>query len=386
MPLEELLQRLVKGAPGTKCFLTAYLDLRPDAGGKKTYPVFLKRRLPELAARFPPHSPEHAAFISAAGQVQKYLAQKPDPSWKGIALFASAAEEFFLPVPLPHAPVNQMDAGPCPSLLPLLIHADLYQTYGLIAADSRQARLFLVRLSRVEKQLTLSWEDTHSTRFGRMGLSTQRFQRHQQEHIKQRAKEIAENMEAWIRLEKAEHLFAAAEEDLAGELHGRWSAAVKKKLTALPAVNPRDPEHKLLAAAATLLRALGREKAQSLARRILEEDAPVGRGTAGPEATMNALLNHQAERVVLDSAFQASGWICEKCASLGSGGTPRTCPLCAGEIHPAELAQEIACRAAAQGVPLHCTQNFPPLLKAGGIAAMLKYQTRPPAGRARNIR
>ena len=40
MPLEELLQRLVKGTPGKKYILTAYLDLRPDAAGRKPIRFF----------------------------------------------------------------------------------------------------------------------------------------------------------------------------------------------------------------------------------------------------------------------------------------------------------------------------------------------------------
>ncbi len=386
MPLEELLQRLVKGTPGNKYFLTAYLDLGPDASGKKTYPVFLKSRLTELASRFSPHSPEHSHFLKDSKRVQKFLEEQLDPSWRGIAFFACDPENVFIPVPMPQPPANKLEIAPCPLLFPLLRYSDLYQTYGLVAADSRQARLFLVRLSRVEKRLILSWEDSHSTRFGRMGLSTQRFQRHQKEHLKQRAKEIAENMEKWISFEKVEYLFSVVEEELAGELGNQWSASARKKLVDLPATDPRDPDHKILAAAEALLRARGREKAELLAKKILEEAAPLGRGTVGPEPTMSALLNHQAERIVLDAQFQASGWTCEKCAFSGSGGIPSSCPLCAGRILAAELSEEIVCRAASQGVPLHFTQNFPPVLKAGGIAAMLKYKTTARANRRPNRR
>lgn len=384
MPLEELLRRLVKGIPGNKYFLTAYLDLRPDASGKKTYPVFLKSRLAELATRFSPHSPEHSYFVKDSRQIQKFLEEKLDPSWKGIALFACAPADLFMPVPMPQPPANKLEVAPSPLLFPLLRTSDLYRTYGIVAADSRQARLFLVRFSRIEKQLTLSWEDSQITRSGRISLSTQRIQRHQQEHLKQRAKEISENLEKWISLEKAEYLFSATEEDLSGELGKQWSAATKKKLIDLPATEPRDPDYKILASAAALLLAHAREKAEALAKKILEEAAPLGQGTIGPEPTMSALLNHQAERVVLDAQFQASGWACEKCGSLGSGGTPSTCPLCGGRIHTAELSEEIVCRAASQGVPLHFTQNFPPILKAGGIAAILKYKTAAKPSRPRN--
>jgi len=381
MPLEELLQRLVKGTPGQRYFLSAYLDLRPDANGKKTYPIFLKSRLSELASHFPVHSREQSFFVKDSKQIQKYLQEKLDPSWKGIALFACAPENLFLSIPMPLPPINALEITAGPLLFPLLRYSDLYQTYGIIVADSRQARLFLISLSRTEKQLTLSWEDSHSTRFGRMGLSTQRFQRHQKEHIKQRAKEIAENMEKWLNLVRAEYLFLAAEEEMSGELFKHWSTVAKKKLIDLPGVDTRDPDHKILGAAAALLQTITREKAEILAKKVLEEAAPLGQGTVGPESTVNALQNHQVERIVLDSQFHASGWACDGCVNLGSGGTPVHCPLCDGTIRSIDLHEEIVRKANAQGLPLFFTHNFPPLLKAGGVAAMLKYKTSPKAAK-----
>lgn len=374
MPLEELLQRLVKRTTRRKYFLSAYLDLRPDASGKKYYPVFLKSRLSELAGHFPVHSPEKSFFIKDSKQIQKYLEEKLDPSWKGIALFACAPEDLFLSIPMPLPPVSALRVAPCPLLFPLLQCSELFQTYGVVVADSRNARLFLVSLYGTEKQLTFSWEDSHSTRFGRMGLSIQRFQRHQREHIKQRAKEIAENMERWMNRQRAKYLFWAAEEEISGELDKHWSTATKKKLIDLPAVDTRDPDRKIQAAAAALLQKITREKAEILARKALDEAASLGRGTVGPEATVDALQNHQIERLILDSQFHASGWACDDCARLGSGGTPAHCPYCGGKIRPIDLSEEIACRATAQGLSLSFTYHFSPLLQAGGVAATLKYK------------
>jgi hypothetical protein len=214
-----------------------------------------------------------------------------------------------------------------------------------------------------------------------MGLSTQRFQRHQKEHIKQRAKEIVENVEKWLNLVRAEYLFLAAEEEMSNELRKHWSTATKKELIALPGVDTRDPDHKILAAAAALLQTITRETAEILAKKVLEEAAPLGQGTVGPESTVNALQNHQVERIVLDSQFQASGWACDGCVNLGSGGTPAHCPLCDGTIRSIDLHEEIICKAKSQGLPLFFTHNFPPLLKAGGVAAMLKYKTGPKAAK-----
>jgi peptide subunit release factor 1 (eRF1) len=79
--------------------------------------------------------------------------------------------------------------------------------------------------------------------------------------------------------------------------------------------------------------------------------------------------------MVLDARFQATGWRCPKCSSLGSGGSPSACPYCQGEISSADLREEIIAKAKSQGVGLFFTENSPPLMKAGGIGALLKYKT-----------
>jgi peptide subunit release factor 1 (eRF1) len=149
---------------------------------------------------------------------------------------------------------------------------------------------------------------------------------------------------------------------------------MKKKLIALPSVEPHDPDHKILAASIATLQTISRQKAEALARQILEEAEPLGQATAGPEPTLSALQGHQIERMVLDARFKATGWRCPKCGSLGSGGSPTACPYCQGEIGSANLREEIIAKAKAQGMELFFTEDFSPLMKAGGIGALLKYK------------
>jgi len=375
MPLDELLQRLINVTPSKKSFISTYLDLSPDRSGKKLHTVFLKNRLPELTNFLPTRSPERSFLTKDIKRIQKYLEEELDPAWKGIALFACAADDLFVPIPMPLPPDNVLSLAPYPQLFPLIRQADLYQTHAVVVADSRQARLFLVRLGRLEKQLTLSWQDKHTTRFGRMGWSLDRFRRHREEHVKQRAKEIAENLEKLINSGKTEYLFAAAEEGMEAELKKQLPTAMRRKLIPLPSLEPHDPDHKILSAAFQALQTISTKKAEGLAKHILEEAEPLGQATAGPEPILNAIQNHQIERIVLDGRFKATGWRCPKCTSLGIGGSPSTCPFCQGEIYPADLREEIVAKAKSQGVELSFTENFPPLLKAGGIAGLLKYKT-----------
>lgn len=374
MPLDELLQRLIYVIPGQKTFLSVYLDLRPDQSGKKRHTIFLKNRLSELMNLLPVRSFERSLLAKDIKRIQKYLEEDLDPAWKGLALFTCAADDLFVPVSMPWPPENAIDFASYPYLFSLIRHTDLYQTHAVVAASSRNARLFLVRLGRPEKQLTLSWEDKHTTRFGRMGWSLPRFQRHQQEHIKQRAKEMLENLEKLINSGKTEYLFAVAEEGIEAEFKKQLPTGLKKKLTPLSSVEPHDPDHKILAASIAALQTISRQKAEGLARQILEEAQPLGQATAGPEPTLSALQGHQIERMVIDARFKATGWRCPQCCSVGSGGSPTACPYCQGEICAADLREEIIAKAKAQGVELFFTENFSPLMKAGGIGALLKYK------------
>jgi peptide chain release factor subunit 1 len=374
MPFDESVQRLVKVSPGPKTFLSAYLDLRPDGSGKKHYPVFLKNRLPELSKLLPSHSREQSLLSQGIKRLQRYLEKDLEPSWKGIALFACASEELFLPIPMPIPPENNLAWSPYPHLFSLLRYADLYRTYAIVVADSRQARLYLVNDGRPEKQLSLFWEDKHTTRFGRMGWSLPKFQRHIQEHIKQRAKETVENLGKMIPAKKTNLLFTVTEEGMEAEIKKQLPFPLKKKQVPLPSLDPHDPDHKILSGAFAALQKISRERGEALAKHILDEAQPLGKATAGPEPTMSALQNHQVDRLVFDTRFQAHGWRCSRCGLLGMGGLPGACLRCQGETFSAELREDMVLRAQAGGVELFFTENFSPLIKAGGVGSLLKFR------------
>ncbi len=373
MPLDEFVQSLVKVRPDRKSFLSVYLDLRSEGRGKKLHTVFLKNRLPELAQALPAHSREQALLARDIKRVQKYLEEKLDPSWKGIALFACAAGDLFLPIPLPLPPENELVLSSQPHLFSLVRQADLCRPYAVLAADSRQARLFWIQDGRLEKQRTLVWEEEHTTRFGRMGLSIQKYQRHIQGHTRQRMKEAVENLVKWVGRGKLEYLFIATEEGMGGEIKKHLPSPWRKKQCSLASVDPRDPDHKILSAAFEAIQGLLREKAEALSLQLLEEAQPLGKATAGPEPTLSALQNHQIDHLVLDGRFQAEGWQCLVCGYLGTGGVPRSCPLCQGATRSAELREAIVFLARSRGVGLSFTERFSPLVKAGGIGAVLKF-------------
>jgi len=375
MPLNELLQRLVRVTPGQKSFLSVYLDLRPNRTGKKLYPVFLKTRLREISSLLPARAAEQSLCNQDIKRIQKYLEEELDPAWKGIAIFACAADDLFLPIPMPLSPENDVTLSSIPQLFSLVRHKALYQTHAVVEANSRQARLFLIRLGTLSKQINLSWENKHTTRFGRMGWSLPRFQRHLQEHSKQRGKEIVENVKKLILRENPEYLFLAAEEEMEAELKKQLPASLIKKMVPLSVLDLHAPDHKLLSTAAEALRAISQEKAETFSKYILEEAEPLGRATSGTEATLSALQNHQIERMVFDARFKATGWGCPACNSLGIGGVPRSCPYCQATIFPSNLREKILAKAQSQGVDLFFTENFSTLLKAGGVAALLKYKT-----------
>jgi peptide chain release factor subunit 1 len=358
MPFDEMLKRLVTVTPGEKSILSVYLDLRPDGTGKKLYPVYLRNRIPDLFNFLPSSSPSQSLLVQDLKRVQKYLEEKLNPSWKGLALFACAPLDLFLPIPLLTPPENALVLDSIPHIFSLVRQEKLYEPYGLLIAGSRYARIFFLRSGQIDKRLDISWEEKHSTRFGRMGLSLPRFKRHLQEHLKRRAKEIVEKLDQWNPRGKMKYLFLIAEEGMEAELKKQIPSPWRKILFPLSSGDVHDPDHAILSLAADAI-----------------QETPKGEATSGPEPTLNALQTHQAERLVLDARFRAMGWRCGACHFLGIGGIPQGCPVCQGPILAADLREGIAHRAKSQGIDLLFTQDYPPLLSAGGIASGLKYKT-----------
>jgi rubrerythrin len=375
MPFAEMLQRLVTVPPGENSVLSVYLDLRPDGTGKKLYPVYLRNRIPELFNLLPSPSSSQSSLVQDLKRVQKYLEEEVNPSWKGLALFACSARDLFLPIPLLSAPENSLALDSIPHLFSLVRQESLYEPYGILIAGSRHARIFFLRSGQIDKRLDISWEEKHSTRFGRMGLSLPRFRRHLQEHLKQRAKEIVEKLDPWNPRGKMKYLFLVAEEGMEAELKKQFPSAWRKILFPLSPGNVHDPDHAIFSYAADAIQEISRQEAESLAKRILEEGEPKGEATSGPEPTLNALQTHRTEKLVLDTRFHAMGWRCGACHFLGIGGVPQSCPVCQGPIHAGDLREGIARHAKSQGIDLFFTQGYPPLLRAGGIASGLKYKT-----------
>jgi peptide subunit release factor 1 (eRF1) len=186
-------------------------------------------------------------------------------------------------------------------------------------------------------------------------------------------KEAVETLIKLVGRGKMDYIFTVTEEGMEGEIKKHLPSALRKKQGSLPSLDPRDPDHRILSGAFEAIQALMRARAEALVRQLLDEAQPMGRATAGPEPTLSALQNHQVERLVLDERFQAEGWRCEACGYLGTGGVPRSCPLCQGATRSAELREAIVLLAQSQGIDLSFTERFSPLVKAGGIGAMLKF-------------
>ncbi len=374
MVLDGFLQDLIKLPMGSKLVLSAYLDLRPERGGKKHYLVYLKNRLVEIKKSFPARAPEQTELDKNIKLIHKFFDEERNTAWKGLAIFACASANLFVALPLLQPAENYMSYEQIPHLFSLLLQTPLYQPHVVIVASSRQASLNLIHMGYLAKQMNFSWEDKHTTRFGRMGWSLPKFQRHLQEHLKQRSKEIVENLEKLIIPEKWEYLFVVAEKGIEGELKRQMPTALNKKRISLPDSDIHDPLAKILGAATETLMNLFRNEGEKLAHYILEEAEPMGRAACGPERVLSALRDRKIERLVLDKEFSAPGWRCAACFSLGFGGSPKVCPYCQGMILETNLREEIVFKAKSQGLEILFTEKCAPLLKVGGIGALFKYK------------
>jgi len=324
--------------------------------GKKTLLRFSQEPPLRTCRPFPPHSARSFHFAKTPAD-PKFLEEKLDPSWKGLAIFSLRPRELFLAVHAAGRPPTSWSL-PVPFLFRCFARR-LYLTYGLVAAiPARPA--FLVRQSRVESSSPFPGKIPFDP-FRPDGLSTQR-SASSEGASQTAAKEIAENMEKWISLERAEYLFSAAEEELPRAEQPLVSR--REKETRRPhRGGSRDRSIKFFRPPRRSSDARG--KRPKFWPKKFWKRLPLWGGRRGSEPTMNALLNHQAERVILDARFQASAGYAEV-RQPGTGERRAAAPFAPGKsVRPNSRKKSSAAPRRRGSFAFH--PEFCPLLKAGEL-------------------
>jgi hypothetical protein len=348
--LNATLARLAALPPSTEApYLTVSLDWRPEGSAPGRFeapePKRSERRAPreeDGAPRRPAwqelrrdldetvnsYGPRGAAFESLTTDMERlttYLNEELDPVATGVVVIACHHQGVFEPVPLDVPVDSGFTVGPIPMLRQLARAADDYPPYAILAADQRDAFLWLMEGQTWDRGIQL--EATGYPRKQQQGgWSQQRYQNRADERVEAFARTIAEETRRAFEAVNApvpyDYLIISANEQmftlLTSELHETIKELVLGQIT-LP-IDANITE--VTAAAQPLVEEAERKREMEAVQAVRDGVGAGGRGVAGAVDTITALETGQVMTLVMNDDFSQPGWADYTLPLYGVGSPP----------------------------------------------------------------
>jgi peptide chain release factor subunit 1 len=348
MALEETMSRLADIDVGELPFITAYLDLRPEAtGGKpelRSGLVVLKDRLREIRKTFLPRGAALDSFEADRERIETYIRLDRSASARAAAIFACSGAGIFEALETGAHFENQVTVAPRPDLYQLARLLDVHETSILALVDSNTARLFVHRLGVLSEKPGLDEDPVHFQKRATGGWSQARYQRHIDKHRRDFAEEVAQHLNALDEEVNAKHILLAGDEVAITPLTKQLARSVAKKVRNVLRIHIRAPRDDVEAIVEPVVRELEAQEAASLVGQLVAEIRRTALGVAGVEETLRALTNAQVDVLFIDDEATV------------------------------DRRAEFVSQATATGADIEVLHGDEQLLALGGVAALLRYR------------
>jgi hypothetical protein len=354
MDLSATLARLAALPPSTEApYLTVSLDWRPEGSAPGRFeapePKRSERRAPreeDGAPRRPAweqlrrdldetvhsYGPRGAAFESLTADMERlttYLDEELDPAATGVVVIACHHQGVFEPVPLDLPVDSGFTVGPIPSLRQLARAADDYPPYAIIAADQRDAVLWLMEGQTWDRGVELE-ASGYPRKQQQGGWSQRRYQNRADERVEAFARTIAEEtrraFEEVNAPVKYEYLIVATAEPMSTALNGAFHESIKQRILGQLQLPIEADITEIAAEAEPLIEEAERKREMEAVQAVRDGVGAGGKGVAGAQDTITALETGQVMTLVMNDDFSQPGWADYTLPLYGVGSPPREHP------------------------------------------------------------
>jgi hypothetical protein len=354
MDLSATLARLAALPPSTEApYLTVSLDWRPEGSAPGRFeapePKRSERRAPreeDGAPRRPAweqlrrdldetvhsYGPRGAAFESLTADMERlttYLDEELDPAATGVVVIACHHQGVFEPVPLDRPVDSGFTVGPIPSLRQLARAADDYPPYAIIAADQRDAVLWLMEGQTWDRGVELE-ASGYPRKQQQGGWSQRRYQNRADERVEAFARTIAEEtrraFEEVNEPVKYEYLIVATAEPMSTALNGAFHESIKQRILGQLQLPIEADITEIAAEAEPLIEEAERKREMEAVQAVRDGVGAGGKGVAGAQDTITALETGQVMTLVMNDDFSQPGWADYTLPLFGVGSPPREHP------------------------------------------------------------
>lgn len=303
----------------------------------------------ELAAN---ESEQLKVFDLAVERVEEFLLHHFTPRHPGLALYSAVNPEYFLAVPLPGRPLQDVAWSQQAVLTPLVGMMDEYEHVAVALVDKREARLFMTYLGAIDlyeliegastgKHAPGDWPHrTRSTgiRGGRStpgkagmiawsGMAQSRQGRRHEEFVMQHLREVAQALMQMMHEQPFDRLFLAGTEEAVEMLRNNLPKPLKARFAESLPLPITASESEVLTAALEASQRRERETEVETVKRLVER---AGGAVLGLDETLRAVNDGRVDTLVMDSNLSGTVSMCGNCGRLTTSTS--TCPSCGSDV------------------------------------------------------
>jgi len=350
MDLTATLARLAALPPSTEApYLTVSLDWRPEGSapgrfqpaepkrserrapreedGAPRRPAWqeLRRDLDETVKSYGPHGTAFESLTADMERLATYLDEELDPAAQGVVVIACHHQGVFEPVPLDIPVDSGFVVGSIPSLRQLARAADDYPPYAIIAADQRDAVLWLMEGQTWDRGIQLEASE-YPRKQQQGGWSQQRYQNRADERVEAFARTIAEETRRAFEEVNApiryKYLIISANEQMFTLLNAELHETIKNRVLGQLTLPIQADISEVTAAAEPLVEEAERRREMEAVQAVRDGVGAGGRGVAGAQDTITALETGQVMTLVMNDDFSQPGWADYSLPLFGVGSPP----------------------------------------------------------------
>jgi peptide subunit release factor 1 (eRF1) len=370
------LRRLAEFKPGSGRVLSLFLNLDPSRFATAQARATEVQSLVDEARRRLKHQDglshdEKIALRDDVDRAHAFLKNDLDARGAhGVALFLAGLAEYHEVFKLPSPVETQVVIGDSPFVEPL---AGLSSpaSWAVVLLNRRTARLFVGSRARLEEL-----PDFHRERRGGLdeGSGDEARDQHALEaDVREHVKQTAESLFGISQRRRIDRLLVGCQAELWGEVEAQLHSYLKQRLAGRFDVDVESWNAvQVLAAARPSIEDDERRREREALDRLEQAVGARGRGAAGLDAVLHALVERRVEVMLLDPSCSASGSVCPSCGWVGvTGGA---CPVDGTPLERrddiVETAIELALTQSAEVIVVH---HHTDLGRHGGIGALLRF-------------
>lgn len=366
---QDQLQDLLKFNANGEGIVSIYLDTDCSQQTAETIRLQVRGMLREL----------NGTYGQDAEIIERYLDHSYDWSKPGLALFSSAASEYFRAFPVAVSFRNRLRVGPKPYVKPLAHLLDHYAYYGVILVDRVGARFFEYHLGELQESEGAMGEDVRhlkkgggSSAVGMRGGQGQGGSRHEEEVAQRNMRDSADAASRFFSKKPIRRLFIGGTAENVAQFRELLTKQLQSCIAGTFAMDMTAAEHEVRKQTLAMLRDYNVERERRLVESMIADNARGANAIVGLDDTLQAISDKRVDTLIISDGLRIPGYVQDEngfvVANLARS------PLSDQELQEVpDVIDSAVAYTIAQGGHVEVISDNPDLEAAGRIGAVLRY-------------